>query len=454
MDYCENETEEERCGIIESFVAICHSNISNLLCDWPEVFGCAPACGQNQYWESCAATMSGKYGKCICIEGFVLLNGKCVTENDRGCVLPNGLTVSNGWYELSRDCQTKCFCENNEYLCKPNNCNLARNECVINSFGEPYCRPNRPSCWPNCDPDVCIGSNCEPDSCDGPNCSPNKPDHCEGPDCGPDNCEGPDCEPDDPKPPICIGDNCPPKPDSCVGANCPDRPDPSPGGCTGSDCPKPTPCTGSHCGPNNCTGPNCPKPDPDNPNHCTGPNCSNPNHCTGPNCHKPDPNVCTGPDCPKPDPDHPQHCTGSNCPPTPRPCTGSHCTPTPRPPTPPRPKPPVRPPVKNTGYCRIHSDPHIETFDKSRYDLMGTCLYTAVQPQDGAAEEGAFEISFKNYRPWYNSKAAMVESVFIKLESATIHLKMGPISGRYPTKVYSYIGFGFKNDENYRKYRG
>ena len=99
--------------------------------------------------------------------------------------------------------------------------------------------------------------------------------------------------------------------------------------------------------------------------------------------------------------------------------------------------------MKNEGYCRIHSDPHIETFDHNRYDVMGTCLYSAVQPIDG---DGEFEISFKNYRAWYNSKASMVESVFIKLKSKSIpeneikiQLKIGPLSGRYPTKVYSYI---------------
>ena len=73
---------------------------------------------------------------------------------------------------------------------------------------------------------------------------------------------------------------------------------------------------------------------------------------------------------------------------------------------------------------------------------MGTCLYTAVEPSNVVDEE-SFEISFKNYRPWYNSNAAMVESVFINIPSTTIHLKVGPISGRYPTKVFSYIGSGF-----------
>ena len=437
MDYCENETEEERCGIIESFVAICQSNdVATSLCDWPEIFGCAPACGPNQHWETCSATASGKYGKCICKEGFVFLNGKCVTENQRGCVLPNGLTVSNSWEELSNDCQQKCSCQNNQYFCKPNNYNLSSNDCVLNSFGEPYCRPNRPSCWPNCS--NCIGPGCEPDKpCNGPNCEPDDPrPPCVGPNCEPDDprppCVGPNCEPDDPRPP-CVGPNC--EPDGprppCIGPNCPDKPTPTPGYCTGPNCPdKSTPTPG------HCTGSNCPdKPTP-TPGHCTGSNCHNHNNCSGPECStpKPDPE----------DPDGSKPCTGSNCSPTPRPCTGPNCLPTPTP-TPQRPKPPTpRPPVHNTGYCRIHSDPHIETFDKNRYDLMGTCLYTAVKPTDSVDEDDDFEISFKNYRPWYNSNAAMVESVFIKLKSATIHLKVGPLSGRYPTRVYSYIGFGFK----------
>ena len=43
----------------------------------------------------------------------------------------------------------------------------------------------------------------------------------------------------------------------------------------------------------------------------------------------------------------------------------------------------------STGHCRADSDPHIRQFDGNTFDVMGTCLYTLVQPRDPRTDTGA-----------------------------------------------------------------
>ena len=64
-----------------------------------------------------------------------------VTENDRGCQLPTGLKVQNGWSELSSDCQEECFCMKNKFYCRSKPCDLNENQCVLDAFGEHFCYP-------------------------------------------------------------------------------------------------------------------------------------------------------------------------------------------------------------------------------------------------------------------------------------------------------------------------
>ena len=64
-----------------------------------------------------------------------------VIENDRGCKLPNGLRVQNGWRELSTDCQEECFCMKNKFYCRPKSCDVIENECVTDASGEHFCYP-------------------------------------------------------------------------------------------------------------------------------------------------------------------------------------------------------------------------------------------------------------------------------------------------------------------------
>lgn len=58
---------------------------------------------------------------------------------EQGCHLPNGIHIPNGWEKLVNDCQEKCFCQENEYYCIPNTCDLSKNQCIYDDFGD-YCQ--------------------------------------------------------------------------------------------------------------------------------------------------------------------------------------------------------------------------------------------------------------------------------------------------------------------------
>ena len=72
--------------------------------------------------------------------GFMLVK-MFIIENDRGCKLPTGLRVENGWHELSTDCQEECFCMKNKFYCRTKPCDLNENQCVLDAYGEHFCYP-------------------------------------------------------------------------------------------------------------------------------------------------------------------------------------------------------------------------------------------------------------------------------------------------------------------------
>ena len=74
------------------------------------------------------------------IFGFMLVK-MFIVENDRGCKLPTGLRVKNGWHELSTDCQEECFCMKNKFYCRTKPCDLNENQCVLDAYGEHFCYP-------------------------------------------------------------------------------------------------------------------------------------------------------------------------------------------------------------------------------------------------------------------------------------------------------------------------
>ena len=69
--------------------------------------------------------------------GFYIIN---LAVMDRGCRLPNGYEVSNGWSSLYNNCQEKCVCQRNKLKCVPNSCDLDKNKCITDSVGDAYCQ--------------------------------------------------------------------------------------------------------------------------------------------------------------------------------------------------------------------------------------------------------------------------------------------------------------------------
>ena len=52
------------------------------------------------------------------------------------CQLPNGVKIPNGWNHLYNNCQERCQCENNNFSCIPNTCDLSKNICIRDELGD------------------------------------------------------------------------------------------------------------------------------------------------------------------------------------------------------------------------------------------------------------------------------------------------------------------------------
>jgi len=52
---------------------------------------------------------------CVCDDGFVLENGKCIPADECGCNTPTGFYVENGY--MYEDCAEKCLCAAGSYEC-------------------------------------------------------------------------------------------------------------------------------------------------------------------------------------------------------------------------------------------------------------------------------------------------------------------------------------------------
>ena len=156
MDYCENESDDEICGIYDAFATTCQTYLpkdSDLLCDWTTELGCVPECGDNEVWKGCGKTCNLDYcfkdsectgnelGKpmCMCKPGFVYDQGRCIVPTECGCQLPSGIIVQNGYSELSADCSQTCTCENSVYSCKPHQC-PGDSICSADKNGKPVCQ--------------------------------------------------------------------------------------------------------------------------------------------------------------------------------------------------------------------------------------------------------------------------------------------------------------------------
>jgi hypothetical protein len=126
------------------------------ICDWAEETGCAPICGANMHFESCAdscreiKTCANRnsplecdpnktklLSTCLCNDGFYLKNGQCFAAADCGCVLSNGATVSEG-FKYNLDCDTQCICNSGSMDCV-SKADACQDECFL---GEHNCHQN------------------------------------------------------------------------------------------------------------------------------------------------------------------------------------------------------------------------------------------------------------------------------------------------------------------------
>ena len=65
---------------------------------------------------------------CVCDDGSFLKDGECVDSIACGCVLENGMTVSEG-YNYNIDCKQSCTCTDGEMVCVDED-DLCRDECT------------------------------------------------------------------------------------------------------------------------------------------------------------------------------------------------------------------------------------------------------------------------------------------------------------------------------------
>ena len=70
------------------------------------------------------------------VVGYLIIN----SMRERGCMLPDGERIPNGWEQLSNDCQEKYFCHKNKIQRMTNNCDLDKFQCMKNGFGNYFCQ--------------------------------------------------------------------------------------------------------------------------------------------------------------------------------------------------------------------------------------------------------------------------------------------------------------------------
>ena len=144
FDYCIDDSM--RCPMIEQYASECMTelkkvnllNETNPICDWTssQSPSCTPPCGQNMVYKGCAnpcrdvrtcgtrqsnrdllcANDNTIVSMCVCKDGFVMEDGKCIPETQCGCIASNGASYPQDFEKI--DCDNKCSCKKGVFTCE------------------------------------------------------------------------------------------------------------------------------------------------------------------------------------------------------------------------------------------------------------------------------------------------------------------------------------------------
>ena len=204
FDYCIDDSM--RCPMIEQYATECMSELkkvdllveTNPICDWTSELNpsCTPTCGPNMVYKGCAnpcrdvrtcgtrnsnrdalcANDKTIVSMCVCKEGFVMEDGRCILQDQCGCVASNGASYPNGYDKT--DCDKRCRCSNNVFSCTPHAVDFVPTDCyTCKRNGKTYqhaatttncvesCTCNRGTfdCTPH--PEGYVHPGCEPKTC-------------------------------------------------------------------------------------------------------------------------------------------------------------------------------------------------------------------------------------------------------------------------------------------------
>ncbi|XP_061462986.1 IgGFc-binding protein-like, partial [Rhineura floridana] len=74
------------------------------------------------------------------------------------------------------------------------------------------------------------------------------------------------------------------------------------------------------------------------------------------------------------------------------------------------------------GVCRVHNDPHYNTFDKQTHHFMGNCTYTLAKVCANATGLPSFRIEAKNEHRWGNPSVSYVQRVLVQVFGQKIEI--------------------------------
>ncbi|XP_071839367.1 IgGFc-binding protein-like isoform X2 [Apostichopus japonicus] len=119
---------------------------------WEIVTECVPPCPINMVYDpcgsACQATCAGQLAEnckflceevCVCPEGQILDEDRCVPEAECGCKLPTGGYIQQGEEVMNEDCSEVCRCTETGLDCSANTCPSKSTCDVKNGIRNCYC---------------------------------------------------------------------------------------------------------------------------------------------------------------------------------------------------------------------------------------------------------------------------------------------------------------------------